>query len=94
MSIIAWYNSWLNIMFFFAKSLRMKILLVPMLILSMASVLTSSLTASICETLSVISSFLRVVAVSMSGAICPSFPGLLVTSVEVPNRLGTAPECP
>ena len=69
-------------MFFFARSLRIQILFEPILILSMASVFASSSTASVCEIVSVMSSFLRTVSVSMSEAFGPSCPGLVVTSVE------------
>ena len=53
-----------------------------MLILSITSVFASSFTGSTCETMSVISSFLRTVSVSMLEAICPSFPEPVFTSVE------------
>ena len=56
MSMIAWHDSGLNIMFFFARSLRIQILFEPILILSMAPVFASSFTASVCEVVLVISS--------------------------------------
>ena len=74
MSIIAWHDSGLNIMFFFASSLRVQILFEPISTLSMASVFASSSIASVSEIVSVKSSFLRTVSVSMSEAIGPSCP--------------------
>ena len=80
-------------MFFFGKSLRRQILFKPILILSIASVFASSFTTSICETMSVISSFLRTASVSMLEAICPSFPELVLTSVESSGPSCTLVQC-
>ena len=52
------HDAGLNIMLFFARSLRNQIWFEPILILSMASVLASSFTTSVCEIVSVTFSFL------------------------------------
>ena len=78
MSIVAWHDPGLNIMFFFARSLRIQILFERILILSMASVFASSSTTSVCEIVSVISSLfensiffhVRSNLTKLSGACC------------------------
>ena len=64
--MIAWQDSWLNIMFFFARSSRIQILFEPILILSITSVFASAISSS----------------VSTSEVVCPSFLELDFPAVE------------
>ena len=90
-SKIAWLDSWLNILFSFARSSRIQILFEPILILFITSVFFSafsSFTASACENVSVITSFLRRASVSISEEVCSSFHVARFNSVE-----GIEPSC-
>ena len=81
----AWLDSWLNIMFSFARSSRIQILFEPILILSVTSAFlaaVSSFTASACENVSVITPFLRRASVSKIEVVCPSFLVARFASVE------------